>query len=174
MEEEKKSLIEKGKKINKKYLILAIIVIIVIIDQTSKIVVKNMGEISVIPGVLTFRLIENTNSAYGIGSNSTIMYVLTNLVILGVIFKFLNTQNEYVDTKMKVFLTFILAGGIANVIDRVIRGYVIEFIDFSQIINLPIFNIADIFVLIGWVAIAGIFAVFTVNEWRNNKTKKKE
>ena len=100
------------------------------------------------------------------------MYVLTNLVILGVIFKFIRTQNEYVDMKMKVFLSFILAGGISNVIDRVFRGYVLEFIDFKELINLPVFNIADLFILTGWICVAAIFAYFTVNEWKNKKTEK--
>ena len=66
-------------------------------------------------------------------------------------------------------MSFILAGGISNVIDKVFRGYVTEFIDFGQVINLPVFNVADIFILIGWVAIAAIFAAFTVKEWRNKK-----
>lgn len=170
--EEAKSLTKKGKKLsNEAILLISIVVIIIVIDQILKIWIQNTEEISMIPGILQFRVVQNTSAAYGIGSNSTIMYVLTNLVILGVIFKFITTQNEFVDRKLKIFLSFILAGGISNVIDKITRGYVTEFIDFTQIINLPVFNLADIFVLIGWVAIAAIFASFTVKEWRSKKTK---
>lgn len=170
MEEEKKALIKENKKTDKQKILLIIVVAaIVIIDQVSKIIVINKGEITIIPQVLSFKVTQNTNAAYGIGSNSTVMYVITNLVILSVIFKFLTTQNEYVDQKFKIFLSFILAGGIANVIDRVFRGYVVEFIDFKQIINLPVFNIADLFVLIGWVSVAAIFAHFTFKEWSKKK-----
>lgn len=173
MEEEKKQSIKKEKKIKKEYVILLIIVIaIVLIDQISKILATNIGEINVINGILKFNVTENTNPAYGIGSDSTIMYVLTNIVILGVIFKFITTQNDFVDNKLKIFLSLIFAGGLANVIDRIFRGYVVEFIDFRQMINIPVFNIADICVLIGWISVAAIFAAFTVTEWRNGKEKK--
>lgn len=158
------------KQIKKIYIILLIIIMaIVAVDQITKIYVSNVNEIEIIPNILKFSVTQNTKPAYGIGSGSTLMYVLTNIVILGVIFKFVTTQNDYVDTKLKVFLSFIFAGGISNVIDRIFRGYVVEFIDFNQLISFPIFNIADIFTIIGWVCIAAIFAVFTVNEWRNKK-----
>lgn len=171
--EEEKYLIEKKKKITKEgILLISIVVIIILIDQVLKIWIQNVGEISIIPGILNFKVTQNMSAAYGIGSNSKLMYVLTNLVILGVIFKFITTQNEFVDRKLKIFLSFILAGGISNVIDKVVRGYVTEFIDFKQVINLPVFNVADVFVLIGWVSIAAIFAAFTVKEWRSKKTEK--
>lgn len=171
--EEGKALVKKGKKLTKEaILLISIAITIVLVDQILKIWIQQVEEISIIPGILNFKITENTSAAYGIGSNSTIMYVLTNLVVLGVIFKFITTQNEFVDRKLKIFLSFILAGGVSNVIERIIRGYVTEFIDFKQVINLPVFNLADLFVLVGWVAIAAIFATFTVMEWRSKKVEK--
>ncbi len=159
-----------NKKTKKEYILLVTIILgIIIIDQILKIIVITKGEIQIIPKLLKFSLTENTSPAYGIGSNSTIMYVITNVVILSVIFKFVTNQNQYVDTKFKIFLSFIFAGGISNINDKVFRGYVVEFFDFSQFIKFPIFNLADIFTIIGWVCIAGIFAKFTVKEWRNSK-----
>lgn len=160
----------KDKKIKKEYILLIIIVLLIIVfDQATKIYIVNKEEMQIIPNILKFAVTQNTKPAYGIGSNSTVMYVLTNAIILSVIFKFVTTQNEYVDRKLKIFLSFIFAGGISNVIDRIFRGYVIEFIDFNQLLSSPILNIADIFTIIGWVSIVAIFAVFTVNEWRKNK-----
>jgi len=157
-------------EINKKDITLIIIVItIILIDQITKIVIKSMGETSVISGILTFRINENTNGAYGIGASSSFMYVITNLVILSVILKFIMTQNEYVDKKIKIILSFILAGGISNVIDRIFRGYVLEFIDFKDKINIPVFNIADIFILLGWTAFVVIFISFIIKEWKKRK-----
>lgn len=171
--EEEKALVKKGKKLKKEaILLIGIATMIVLVDQILKIWIQQVGEISIIPEILNFKITENMSAAYGVGSNSTLMYVLTNLVILGIIFKFITTQNEFVDRKLKVFLSFILAGGISNVIDKIMRGYVTEYIDFKQRINLPAFNLADLFVLIGWVAIAAIFASFTVKEWRSKKTEK--
>lgn len=159
-----------GKKLTKEsILLISIVVVIVLIDQVLKFWIQSVGEISIISGVLNFKVSENNSAAYGIGSNSTIMYLLTNVIILGVIFKFITTQNEFVDQKLKIFLSFIIAGGISNVIDKVLRGYVTEFVDFGQVVNLPVFNIADLFVIIGWVSVAAIFASFTVKEWRGKK-----
>lgn len=173
MEDKKgRALVKKGKKINKeKILLISIALIIIIIDQGVKIWIQKADEVNIIPEILKFKVSQNTNAAYGIGSNSTMMYIATNLVILGVIFKFITTQNQFVDKKLKIFLSFILAGGISNVLDRITRGYVVEFIEIGQNNKFPIFNVADIFVLIGWVAVAAIFASFTVNEWRNKKSE---
>lgn len=162
----------KKRKINRVDIALIIIVIlIIIIDQATKFYIIQTGEKEIIPNVLRFSIFHNDKAAYGIGSNSTFMYLVTNIIILGVIFKFITTQNEYVDTKLKVFLSFIMAGGISNVIDRIIRGYVVEFIDFTPSINLPIFNFADIFTILGWVLVAAVFAYFTVTEWRKKGEK---
>lgn len=171
--EEKRSLVKKEKKLSKENLLLISIgIMIILVDQGLKIWIQNVQEVNVIQGILIFKINENKSAAYGIGSNSTLMYVATNIVILGTIFKFITTQNEFVDMKLRIFLSFILAGGISNVIDKIIRGYVTEFIDFAQIVKLPILNIADIFVIIGWVAMAAIFASFTIKEWRNKKGKE--
>lgn len=172
--EEGKSLVKKEKKLNKEMMLLITIVVMIIgIDQAFKIWMQSMEQVNVISGVLNFKMTQNTSAAYGIGSNSTAMYLATNVVILGIICKFIMTQNEFVDRKLKIFLSFILAGGLSNVIDRLMRGYVTEFIDFGQVIGLPIFNIADIFVLIGWVAVVAIFASFTVKEWRGKKVENR-
>ncbi len=172
MEKEEKALMKKKKLSKEAWLFISIVIGIVVLDQALKIWVQNIGEAAIIPGILKFKLSQNTSAAYGIGSNSTLTYVATNVVILGIIFKFITTQNAFVDTKLKVFLSFILAGGISNVIERVVRGYVTEFMDFGEVINLPIFNLADIFIIIGFVAMAAIFASFTVKEWRGKKVEK--
>lgn len=169
-EEEGKTLVKRDNKLTKEsILLISIVVVIILTDQVLKIWVQSAGEISIISGILNFKVNENNSPAYGIGSNSKIMYVLTNVVILGVIFKFITTQNQFVDKKLKIFLGFIIAGGVSNVIDKLLRGYVTEFIDFGQVINLPVFNVADLCVLIGWVTIVAIFASFTVKEWRGKK-----
>jgi len=171
--DEEKAMVKKKKtrKFTKEsWCLLAMIVVIILLDQAFKIWVQNVETIAIVPGFLEFKVSQNTSAAYGIGSNSKFMYVATNVVILGVIYKFLTTQNEFVDTKLKVFLSFILAGGISNVIDKLVRGYVTEFIDFGH--HFPVFNVADFFVVVGWVTIAAIFASFTIKEWRGKKEEK--
>lgn len=171
-EEIKKVEIEKLKKIT---LILGIIIIaIILLDQASKILMLKGQNSEIIPNILELKIEENKKGTYGVGSDSTFSYVLTNLVVIAIIGKFMTSQNQFVDAKTKILLSFIVAGGMSNVIDRLVKGYVVEFIHVN---HLPVFNIADLFILIGWVSMVAIFAKFTIKEIQNrnqNKTKKNE
>ena len=144
---------EKKKKINKfDIAIIIIIIAIIVIDQISKIIVQNTYSI-------------------GTDSNSEMMYIVTNLIIIVLITRFMLSQNQFVDKILKVFLSFIVAGGISNLIDRIARGYVLEWINISRIEWLPMFNIADIFVLAGWILVVGKFTYFTAKELRQKVEK---
>ena len=144
---------EKKKKINKfDIAIIIIIIAIIVIDQISKIIVQN-----------TYSM--------GTDSNSGTMYIVTNLIIIVLITRFMLSQNQFIDKILKVFLSFIVAGGISNLIDRIARGYVLEWINISRIEWLPMFNIADIFVLAGWILVVGKFTYFTAKELRQKVEK---
>lgn len=161
-------------KIKKEYKILIFIFILILIDQISKFIAFKNNDFIVINGVLKFKIFNDVSGCYGVNTNSTIMYILTNLIVAIIAFQFITSQNQFVDKKIKVFLSLIIAGGISNCIDSVFRGYVLEFIDFTDFLNVPILNLADIFILIGWIAMAAIFASFTAKELKNRKSIKKE
>lgn len=153
-------------KDKKEYRLITIIaILIIVVDQITKAIVLNAEVITIIPNVLQFKVQENISSSS--------MNIVTSLIAILIIFKFIMTQNSFVDQKIKVFLSFVLAGGISNIIDKVARGYLVEFIDFTPSISLPILNIADIFVIIGWIGFAWIFAVFTVKEIRSRRNLNK-
>ena len=141
------------KKINKfDIAIIIIIIAIIVIDQISKIIVQN-----------TYSM--------GTDSNSGMMYIVTNLIIIVLITRFMLSQNQFIDKVLKVFLSFIIAGGISNLIDRIVRGYVLEWINISKIDWLPMFNIADVLVLVGWILVVGKFTYFTAKELRQKVEK---
>ena len=151
------------KKINKfDIAIISIIIAIIVIDQVSKIIVQNVG---------TINIEQNTYSTFSTDSNSAMMYIVTNLIIIVIITRFMLSQNQFIDKVLKVFLSFIIAGGISNLIDRIVRGYVLEWINISKIDWLPMFNIADVLVLVGWILVVGKFTYFTAKELRR-KTEK--
>ena len=79
-------------------------------------------------------------------------------------------QKDRIDRKTQIILTMILAGGISNLIDRIARGFVLDFIDFSPIISFPVFNIADILIVIGWVSLAIVTAVYYIKNKDGGKT----
>lgn len=58
----------------------------------------------------------------------------------------------------------VISGGISNLIDRVFRGYVVDYIDINEIISYPIFNIADISVFIGVILIIGNILLKTIKQ----------
>ena len=151
------------KKINKfDIAIISIIIAIIVIDQISKIIIQKVGNINIE---------QNTYSISEEDPNSGMMYIVTNLIIIVIITRFMLSQNQFIDKVLKVFLCFIIAGGISNLIDRIVRGYVLEWINISKIDWLPMFNIADILVLVGWILVVGKFTYFTAKELRR-KTEK--
>lgn len=151
------------KKINKfDIAIISIIIAIIVIDQISKIIIQKVGNINIE---------QNTYSISEEDPNSGMMYIVTNLIIIVIIIRFMLSQNQFIDKVLKVFLSFIIAGGISNLIDRIVRGYVSEWINISKIDWLPMFNIADILVLVGWILVVGKFTYFTAKELRR-KTEK--
>lgn len=120
------------------------------IDQTTKWFaakhLKNGLSIHFIPKFLNFQYIENRGAAFGILQNSrlfflilTIIITLASLYVIGRIICFPKFN------LLLVTMISFLAGAVGNFIDRLIRHYVIDFIEFD-FIDFPIFNFADIYV----------------------------
>ena len=137
----------------KKNIFLKIITIIaILLDQAIKIVIKSKlfnSSIILIPHVLNCTYVQNTGAAFGIGSNSTSMFIAVNVVIIGLITYFIFSKGEELNKSILIALHLILAGGVSNLIDRIVRGFVIDYIDISPLIKYPVFNLADIFVVVG-------------------------
>lgn len=158
------------KKNKKLYAILALIIILVIIDQITKnIAINNNGPL--INGVLNITTVENKGGAFGVGQNGTGTFIITNIVVIGIIIRFMIMQKEQIDKKTYFALSMIIAGGLGNFIDRIFRGFVVDFLDLTPIIKMPVFNISDIYILVGWILLALFFAMFAC---KDVKVKKAE
>ena len=157
------------KKMEKKklYLLLAIMIFLIIfIDQLSKVLVIHYGEITWISDKIVLKPTEMQNSMYDETSRG--VTILTNLVIVAIIFGIIKSDNQFVTKKTKILLSFAFAGGVSNIIDRLCRGSVVEFINIG---NFPAFNMADVCILIGWVSFVAIFASFSAKELTKKKSK---
>ena len=151
----------------KKKIILAVASIaIIMLDQISKLIMIDKN-INIIPQILSFSYTQNTGVAFGLISNNIIFVIIFNIVILGIIIKFLKENNESIDYTVLVSLILILSGGIGNLIDRILRGYVVDFIKFD-FINFPIFNVADISITLGIF----ILVIVIVKQMIQNKNEK--
>lgn len=123
----------------KVYLCLGII--IVIIDQLVKQIMINKY-ITIVPNIISFTYTKNTGAAFGLGSRYIILILSITIILfmLYILFKYKEIDKYYLP------YTFILSGAFGNVIDRIFRGYVIDYID---ILEFPNFNIADICITVG-------------------------
>lgn len=155
-----------------KTLICAIIVFIILlmIDQITKaIIIINNVNVVLIPNVLELSIVQNSGGAFGVGEGNIGMFIITNLVVLGLIIRFIYLQRDFMDKKTLYTLFIILAGGFGNLIDRLIRGFVVDFISIFPMTNFPKFNFADIYITMGWVFLAFIFAMYTYKEIKNSR-----
>ena len=158
---------EEKKKLKKLYIILAIIIFLIIfIDQLSKVLIVNYGEITLIEDKIVLKQVEISNDMYNETSRG--MTILTNLIIVGIIFGIIKSDNQFITKKTKILLSFAFAGGVSNIIDRLFRGSVLEFISIG---NFPVFNIADVCIFIGWVSFVAIFTSFSAKELSKKKSK---
>lgn len=128
-------------KANRKYFIIGIIIILV--DQITKFFMIDKY-ITIIPNFLNFTYTKNQGAAFGIGSNTIIM-IASIILILGLIFILVKYSKKIT---CKIPFVIVISGAASNLIDRVFRGYVIDFIDVN-LFNFPNFNVADICVTLG-------------------------
>lgn len=159
--------------ITRSKLTIIFIFLIILIDQLIKIFaisITNNGSIEIIKGVLNFTYVKNAGGALEIGSDAS-TFLLINIIVIFLLIRFLIVNREKVDVKASVALSFILAGGISNLIDRIFRGEVVNFIDISSLVNFPKFNFADIYIVIGWILFAFFAAILTVEQLKERKEK---
>lgn len=141
--------------------VIAIVVGSVVLDQITKaIVVSHMAlheELPFLPGFMRFYYTENTGAAFSMLANHRWVFVLCSIVAMGVILwllvKFFRRH-----PLLTVSLAMVLGGGIGNLIDRVLNGSVVDFLDF-QFVSFAVFNVADIFVTCGSIALA-VYIIF--------------
>lgn len=148
---------------NKNKIGIVIAVVIILLDQLTKILMINK-QLTIIPNLLEFTYTENTGVAFGIANSKIFLIILVSILILGIIVKFI--KETQTDKNILLSLYFIIAGGISNLIDRIFRGYVIDFIDIN-ILNFPNFNIADICITLGVFVLIFIIAK---SLFKNEKT----
>lgn len=137
--------------------IIIIAVICILIDFISKILVINNLEvgtgITIIPNFFSISYIKNTGAAWGMLSNGTLILAGLSMVFLFFAIKYIYDLKNI--SKLSVFSYGMLIGGIiGNLIDRLFRNFVIDFLSFNIFgYDFPVFNIADCFIVISIILI---------------------
>ena len=106
---------------------------------------------------------------YETQSNSNLMSIVTNLIVIIIGIQFINSNNQFVEKKTRTAISFLISGGIANIIDLIFRKQVVKNI---LIGNKTIINFANIYVVVGWIFMAAIFSAFTVKQYREKRKRK--
>ncbi|MCI8482037.1 MAG: signal peptidase II [Clostridia bacterium] len=150
---------------------LVLFALLFLIDQIVKIMVIyfNVNN-TIIKDILSFRLVYNKGIAFGIGQQTNmITFIISNLIVLGIIIRFIYLQKDRMDAVTMYGLFLVLAGGIGNFVDRIFRTQVVDFIEIFPKIHFPVFNLADIYIVFGWVILAFSFAMYTYKEMKIRK-----
>ena len=153
--------------------ILPISLLLVVIDQAVKIlVISKMAlqqSIQVINNFFNITYVRNTGAAWSILSGNVLLLIIVSIVALIGIYYYLIRDKKL--NRIDIISYSMLIGGIiGNLIDRVIHGYVIDYLDFKIFnYNFPIFNIADTLIVIS-IIIIGISLI--VGEYREQNKNK--
>lgn len=153
---------------------------LIILDQISKYLaatyLKGKSDFVIIKDIFCFHYLDggNTGAAWGMLSGKRLLFIIFTLIAVFFICIFIrNISSLYFSTHkriyhiLNIFFVVLMSGAIGNFIDRVVHGYVIDFIYF-ELIHFPIFNIADCYVTISCIAIV-IICLFKIKEEDFNK-----
>lgn len=142
-----------------------IIISIVLLDQISKyLAVRNIvinGNYKFFNGLLEFKFVKNYGAAFGILQERKWLFIVITIIVISVLMVYLIKYSAEIHMLNKIAISILIGGAIGNFIDRIRLGYVIDFIqvDIIKSINFPVFNIADIFIVIG-TALLMIIIIF--------------
>jgi len=138
-------------KIQTKIYFLSLSIFIVLIDQFTKYLMFNNYKIFINKDFLLFRLdfVKNYGAAFNIFSGSRIFLSFIS-IIFSILLIYLILRKNTLNSFDLYSYSFILGGTVGNGIDRIYRGFVVDFINLN-IINFPVFNIADISINIGFI-----------------------
>ena len=150
---------------------LAIIAVTVFLDQITKyltiLYLKPIDTLPLISDVIHLTYVENTGAAFGMMKDARWLFMIVSTVAIVGILVYLFWKRP--DSKLEcVSLSLIVGGGIGNMIDRTLLGYVVDMIDF-RLINFAVFNVADSFVCVG----AGLMILYLILDMiRESKAEK--
>ena len=138
--------------------LIIIMIILIVIDQISKILITNLlndNVLVIIPKFLKFIYVENTGAAFGILSGNIFILILISLGLIYYIYEEIKRNKS---SKVVFSYTLVLSGALGNLIDRIFRGYVVDFVSFTLFNKeMAVFNIADSYITVGVILLLYFF-----------------
>ena len=146
------------------------VILLVVLDQASKIYLTLVNKTSpidleVIRGFFRITYTCNDGAAFSILKGKRVFFIIMTIIVVCLIVYYLLKNEVYWVEKYSLLL--IISGAVGNLIDRIMYGYVIDFLDFIIFgYDFPVFNIADSFITIG--AIGLIISILFLNKEGEN------
>lgn len=155
------------------FLYLAIAALVVVVDQVIKYFVllylEPVGRVTAIPHLLDLVYVENTGVAFGMFSNMRWLFVVITAFVI-VVFIILLFKSGKDSRLFSISAALIVGGGVGNLIDRVLRGFVVDYLQLSFFS--PVCNFADYCITIGTVLLI-IYLLFFSNFSDDNEKQSK-
>lgn len=154
--------------------IILITLITLVIDQTSKyLILLNMKEYESIPIIKNFfkiTFMKNTGAAFSFLEGNVPLIIIVTSIIIIFILRYIKITNP--KRQEKIFYSLIIGGAFGNLIDRIVHGYVIDFLDFNLFgYNYPVFNIADISIVVGIFSLIILSIIESRSEYETNRRR---
>lgn len=136
-------------------------IIFLLIDQLSKGLISlymNLNESFKLTNFLSITYVQNIGAAFSILQGARWLFIILGIIALNIIYIFFIKDKKLTNFEIIIY-ALMLSGIIGNIIDRVLYGYVIDFIDIT-LFNFAIFNFADSFIVISVI-------LLVVFKWKN-------
>lgn len=122
-------------------------------DQLSKLILEHLFALnqttSIIPSFFAFTYVKNEGAAWSILAGNQVFLILISIASIFLLYHFF-IKNKKTNMIENISYGLLFGGIFGNLIDRIIRGYVVDFFDFTIFnYHFPVFNIADICIVIG-------------------------
>ena len=162
-----------GVNMSRKVFILSIIIFI--IDKISKSIIstylKLNESIEVIKDFFYLKYINNPGASWGILENNRFLLIILSLIAIVILIRY---NYSFKKTKLNLFgFGFLLGGILGNLADRLLFGYVKDFLDFIIFnYDFPVFNIADIFIVLGVIIL--IMSILKGEDSNGSKSNKRK
>lgn len=144
----------------------ALFIILIFVDQITKFLTRSIlstKDIVIIKDALKLVFLKNTGAVFGVFRGKTLILTVFSIIVMLIIiliFRRIPFEKKYIP--LQIISVFILAGAAGNLIDRIFLGYVTDMI-YIELINFPVFNIADCYITVSVVVLIFLIA-FKYNE----------
>ena len=127
---------------------IIITILVLLLDQISKLLVEKYlynSQINILKNIFSLTYVQNTGGAWGVMNGTPIVFlVLVPVIVIAIFIAATHSQNRL----EKISWYMIIGGALGNYVDRLFKHYVVDFFDFHI---WPVFNVADIFVVVGCI-----------------------